>query len=365
MQKKKYLLAHSFWIHLVVVSTLLLIPITFTAPDEEVTVVSYLRRLVLPSVVVAVFYINYLWLVPRYLMHEEKHSFFWISNLVLVLILALALTEWSEYIHQLRAQEELASGRIPRHLPPFKEPGRFFLFSFLRSFFNLVVAVALSSSLRTSRRWMELERENKEREVALKEAELKNLRNQISPHFLLNTLNNIYALISFDQSRAQNAVKHLSQMLRHILYDATPLVNLAEETKFIHDFINLMKLRLPSHVTVTERYDIPSPCHIQIASMIIISLVENAFKHGISPTSPSTIDVSIAADETQITCEIRNSNYPKTSKDQSGHGIGLQQVALRLDLTYSGRYEWEKGVTSDGTMYISKLTIHDTQLHHH
>jgi len=157
----------------------------------------------------------------------------------------------------------------------------------------------------------------------------------------------------------------LSHMLRHILYDAKPLVNLKEETKFLHNYIDLMKIRVPANVKVEEHFDIPEPCTRQIASMVFISLVENAFKHGISPTEPSQIIVSVSADDEKIICEISNTNHPKTSKDQSGHGIGLQQVSRRLDLTYPGLYEWEKGPTPDGKLYISKLIIHDTQLHHY
>ena len=77
------------------------------------------------------------------------------------------------------------------------------------------------------------------------------------------------------------------------------------------------------------------------------------------------IHVSVVADEHQIVCEISNTYYPKTSKDQSGHGIGLQQVTRRLDLLYPDLYTWERGPSADGKYYQSKLIIHDTKLHHH
>ena len=157
----------------------------------------------------------------------------------------------------------------------------------------------------------------------------------------------------------------LSKMLRHVLYDADQLVNLRDEVDFLHNYIDLMKIRVPGNVEVLEHFDIPSPCTTQIASMIFISLVENAFKHGISPTAPSYIHVSVVADEHQIVCEISNTYYPKTSKDQSGHGIGLQQVTRRLDLLYPDLYTWERGPSADGKYYQSKLIIHDTKLHHH
>ena len=92
--------------------------------------------------------------------------------------------------------------------------------------------------------------------------------------------------------------------------------------------------------------------------MIFISLVENAFKHGISPTEPSFIHISMVESDTHsITFSIENSNHPKTASDHSGHGIGLQQVQRRLDLSYPHRYTWQRGVSTDGNTYHSEITL--------
>ena len=97
-----------------------------------------------------------------------------------------------------------------------------------------------------------------------------------------------------------------------------------------------------------------------------ISLVENAFKHGISTTEPSFINIDVSTSVERegddgirniVTFNIKNSNFPKTQKDRSGHGIGLNQVQRRLDLAYPHRYTWEKGVNADGTIYSSKIRI--------
>ena len=365
MDKKKGILEYSFWIHLVIIGALFLMPIMFTAPDEPITFTTYLHRSVVPLTVLAVFYLNFYWVVPIRLMKRHDRQFFWIFNVVLVTFLALGLTYWTDHMHRVHEQERIAQGIIHEHRPHDNSPTIFPFFVLFRCFYNLSVAVALAAALRMSNRWMELEKQSKEAEVALREAELTNLRSQINPHFLLNTLNNIYALTAFDQAKAQQAVMHLSKMLRHVLYDADQLVNLRDEVDFLHNYIDLMKIRVPGNVEVLEHFDIPSPCTTQIASMIFISLVENAFKHGISPTAPSFIHVSVVADEHQIVCEISNTYYPKTSKDQSGHGIGLQQVTRRLDLLYPDLYTWERGPSADGKYYQSKLIIHDTKLHHH
>lgn len=190
------------------------------------------------------------------------------------------------------------------------------------------------------------------------EAELKNLRNQLNPHFLLNTLNNIYALIAFDTDKAQTAVQELSRLLRHVLYDNQQnFVTLGKEMDFIKNYIALMRIRLSSNVTVETRFDIRPDSPTEIAPLIFISLIENAFKHGISPTEPSHIRIYFSENVHEVHCEITNSYHPKSEADKSGSGIGLEQVGKRLELTYPGRYEWKHGISEDGKEYKSVLTI--------
>ena len=94
-----------------------------------------------------------------------------------------------------------------------------------------------------------------------------------------------------------------------------------------------------------------------IAPLIFISLIENAFKHGISPTEPNKKDIMLTEKDDEIHCVIRNSNYPKNSMDKSGSGIGLEQVRKRLELLYAGRYEWHQQISSNQKEYSSILTI--------
>ena len=91
--------------------------------------------------------------------------------------------------------------------------------------------------------------------------------------------------------------------------------------------------------------------------MLFISLIENAFKHGISPQGKGNIKIDLNQSDGNIICEIRNSCYPKRENDKSGSGIGLEQVGRRLELLYPDRYTWEKGKTEDGKEYYSKITI--------
>ena len=166
---------------------------------------------------------------------------------------------------------------------------------------------------------------------------LKNLRNQLNPHFLLNTLNNMYALIAFDSDKAQQAVQELSKLLRYVLYDnQQTYVPLCKEVDFIRNYIELMRIRLSSNVKMTTQFDIQPDSQTLIAPLIFISLIENAFKHGISPTETSFISIRISDSNKEVICEIRNSNHPKTMEDKSGSGVGLEQVSRRLEILYPG-----------------------------
>ncbi|GAA6242653.1 hypothetical protein F030043B2_16950 [Bacteroides fragilis] len=229
---------------------------------------------------------------------------------------------------------------------------------FVRDILSLIFTIGLSAAIRMSARWGEAEAARREAEKSRTEAELKNLRNQLNPHFLLNTLNNIYALIAFDSDKAQQAVQELSKLLRYVLYDNQQnYVPLCKEVDFIRNYIELMRIRLSGNVEVITQLDIQPDSQTKIAPLIFISLIENAFKHGISPTELSFIHILISENKEEIRCEIRNSCHPKTNMDKSGSGIGLEQVSKRLELSYPGRYRWDKAISEDGKEYISKLLI--------
>jgi LytS/YehU family sensor histidine kinase len=148
-----------------------------------------------------------------------------------------------------------------------------------------------------------------------------------------------------------------------MLYDnMQESVNLPDEIQFLENYVNLMKIRLPNSVDVTFQKIVPD-ADIKVAPLIFISLIENAFKHGVSLTEPSFIHIIIKAiapqdgGEKQLICSIENSYFPKPEQDRSGHGIGLEQVQRRLDLLYPDRYVWEKGTGEDNRTYYSKITI--------
>ncbi len=326
---------------------LFLMPLMMVHHDETVSMLRIVAYGVVTLMLMTVFYLNYFWLTPKCYVKGNRRVF-WLVNIVLVIGFGITQHFWLNYVHDLM-------DNVPfRHPTPMPVSHVFLV---LRNIFYLGVSAAIATTIVLSKRWHQSEDARLKAESERKEAELKNLRSQINPHFLLNTLNNIYALTAFDKEKAQNAIQELSKMLRHMLYDnQEQMVNLTNEVQFLENYVNLMKLRLPTNVEVSFNSRIDDP-NMKVAPLIFISLVENAFKHGVSPTAPSSIDIDIKADAERIVCCIENTNFPKSEKDRSGHGIGLKQVARRLDLIYPQRYYWTKGLKTDGKTYQSKIEI--------
>ena len=338
-QRLKYFLHVVFWAYM------FLSPMQYLR-GTGIPIVQYVMNCMSPLLLMVVFYVNYIWLTPRYFV-EGKHRYFLIINTFMVFAFALVLYYWMDFTHEL-FQNSPTQRRTPDSLD-------FFLL-FVRDTINFIIFATAATCIKLAQQWYWAEKALKDADAARIDAELSNLRNQINPHFLLNTLNNIYALTAFDTPRAQEAIQELSKMLRHILYDyQQPTVSLRDETEFIGNYVKLMKIRLPQSVDVT--YNVQCSADIEVAPMLFISLVENAFKHGVSPTEPSFIHVTIEADKQHIVCDIQNSNHPKAAGDHSGHGIGLQQVARRLELAYYEQYVWEHGPSADGKTYHSRITL--------
>lgn len=326
-------------------------PLMFMNHGNGIAWQSFLSMSVVPLSIMLVFYANYSWLAPKYFAMGNKKNF-WIINTFMILLLGIELHIWMEYSRSI----------LDKHPMPPKNDFTFIFFIF-RNIFNLAISAAIATTIQLSMRWQSSESARREAESAKANAELQNLRSQINPHFLLNTLNNIYALTEFSPNKAQEAILELSKLLRHILYDnQQKFVNLKNEVQFLSNYINLMKIRLPDNVDLQLNIRIPEPCNIMIAPLIFISLIENAFKHGVSTNKKSYIHINIEADNNSITCRIANSNYPKDDKDHSGHGIGLKQVASRLELLYPGMYDWQNGPDAEGKEYLSKIIIYDTKL---
>ncbi len=294
------------------------------------------------------FFLNYFIFIPRYLF-KERRTMFVVANFILISTLVLCSSQLTG--------SELFDALRPVDFP--RRP-RYDFMSFIRDSVNCILMVGLVTAMRLSERLQKSEEALREAESARVKAELDNLRSQINPHFLLNTLNNIYALTSIDTVKAQKTIKELSDLLRYILYDnQCDKVPLSSEVDFLKSYIELMSIRLPRKVSLSTHFDISPNCTTQIAPMIFISLIENAFKHSVSASGEGFIEILFEdrVSEGQIILSIRNSNHAKAQEDKSGHGIGLEQVRRRLELLYAGHYSWE--IEQDSDVYSSVLTLNN------
>ena len=346
-------------IHVAVWLVILISPLTFFDRGDRFEADKLIPMFSTPIAMMLVFYTTYLYLTPKLLLKGQKRKF-WTYTIALVILMGLGLHIWFQVSHRVFFHPE-------HHLHPMKkmrEPNALMdLIFILRNVFNMTVTAAIAAMSILSIKWQSSETARREAEMAKQDAELKNLRNQVNPHFLLNTLNNIYALTAFNQQKAQEAILELSGMLRHILYDnQQDFVRLDDEIKFIHSYINLMKIRIPKTTKIQIDVNVPKDTELKIAPLIFISLIENAFKHGIGTAENSFIHINIYADRNHIACEIENSNFPKNDTDRSGHGIGLEQVGKRLELAYHKKYTWEKGTKDNNKIYYSNIYIYDTKL---
>ncbi|MBQ7419802.1 MAG: sensor histidine kinase [Prevotella sp.] len=214
----------------------------------------------------------------------------------------------------------------------------------------LINVMAIVSAM--SIRYMMRQQERKQQEV---EAELAWLKNQINPHFLFNTLNNISCLAQIDGDETQEAIMQLSDLLRYAMYETNkPKVPISGELEFMKNYIELMKLRCNEMTRVNYQFTVNN--NKEIAPLLFISLIENAFKHGMNSNAPASIDISLTEEDHMLIFTCDNSNNPKPTKDRSGSGIGLENTHRRLDLLYAGRYQWEQAITPDNIYHV-KITL--------
>ena len=347
---KKFTFNRITLIHALCWGLIIVFPLFMYRQNDTMTDVyrHFLRSLDATVGYMVIFYLNYNVLVPKFLF-ENKRKRFVLYNILAIFVI-VAITTWWWHL-----MGDLFPNSNPRPAS-YNSPPRWT--RFVQMSLMLILVVGLSTAIRMSQRWQKLQEAKKEAERIRSDAELKNLRNQLNPHFLLNTLNNIYALIAFDPEKAQVAVGELSKLLRHALYDNQKhFVPLYKEVEFIENYIDLMKIRVTNNVKINTNIDIDEDDSTPIAPLIFISLIENAFKHGISQAGEGEIDITITNKDDKITCEILNTNFPKRDNDKSGSGIGLEQVARRLELMYHDHYTWEKGLDSTTNKYFSKITL--------
>lgn len=201
-------------------------------------------------------------------------------------------------------------------------------------------------AIRSTRRMQELQVENLGQQ-------LETLRYQISPHFFMNTLNNIHALVDIDPEKAKESIEEFSKLMRYVLYEQKrPTIPLQKELDFLRHYVCLMRMRYTDAVQIS--LDLPdSDSDAEIPPLVLASFVENAFKHGISYEKASFVRITVEAGPEGIGFRCTNSRQGADRADS--HGIGLENVRRRLDLLYPGRYSLD--IEQDEKIYDVRLRL--------
>lgn len=188
------------------------------------------------------------------------------------------------------------------------------------------------------------------------ERQLEYLRYQVNPHFFMNTLNNIHALVDINPERAKTTIVELSKMMRYILYEGDKkLIPIQREALFLKNYIELMRLRYSSRVSIN--LDIPEMMpDVMLPPLLLIIFVENAFKHGVSYAAPSFIDIKVTVTQEMLQFKCRNSRQEqKPDEKKKKGGVGLANARRRLDLLFHDKYSLE--IKEDDKEYDVQLEI--------
>ncbi len=275
-----------------------------------------------------IFYINLYLIIPITI--DKRKFFLWmIACLIIVLSFVAIKYGFMFYMHKLSGLKMMAKDKEMF----FNAPSQTLISTFLTNGFF----VFLSTVYKFTVDWFFNEREKSDLEKQSLTAELAFLKSQINPHFLFNSLNNIYSLAYQKSDATPDAILKLSEIMRYMLYESNDnRVSLEKEITYLKSYIELQKLRFRGNVHVTLEVE-GQINNQQILPLILISFVENAFKHGLATDEkwPIYINISVFEDKLLFTIKNRKSNL---NKDQTG-GIGMVNVKRRLDLSYPGNYK--------------------------
>ena len=268
------------------------------------------------------FYSCYYWLIDK-LWFKKRYLLF-----VFMVVVLIVCASYSKY--ELFSYFDLHKGK--HRMPPFHA---FIYFDFLSNLLPVVFALAI----RYAQRNFPLEIAQKEAQAQKLQADLTQLRYQLQPHFFFNALNNIYSLIAFDPQKAQQSVHSLSKLMRHFMQNSDQKqISLAEEVDFLQQYISLMQLRLTDKTTVQVDFPKQVP-QLTIAPLLFISLVENAFKHGVSATEATTLKFSLYIEGHTLVFRSENTLLPNQEHLYSS-GIGLANLQQRLALLYPEKHQY-------------------------
>ncbi len=288
-----------------------------------------------------IFYLNYFVLIDKALF-KQKIFFFIAVNLIFILVFTWIHVEVKDFLNSI--YEVKSVDGLKRN----PQPTRLFVY---KDIIAMMIPIIISFAVKTTEKWSKAEKEKKENEKEILKSELQHLKYQLQPHFFFNSLNTIYALIERSPTLAQQTVHDLSKLMRYLLYDTeVGKAKLSDEIEFMKQYINLMKLRTSDKTIVKANFPVVSDQYF-ITPLLFISLIENAFKHGISSTQNSEIMFNLVVEGKKVSFFAENKNFPKNDNDKSGSGIGMNNLKKQLDISYPNKHTFKTNV-EDGLFKV-------------
>lgn len=301
------------------------------------------------------YYFNTQVLIPR-LFKKRKWLLYGLSIVTCFLLFLNAPKPIADLIAKPEVQQASANNQNGQKKSGRKRPKKLTHYPGSYLAFILVFSVGLSASVINE--WLKSEESKKEMEHERLNTELSLLKSQINPHFFFNTLNNIYSLAIVKSDETAASILKLSAIMRYVLTETEQkLVPLANEIEFLQNYINLQSVRLTPKVKLNVALDAAVNSR-QVAPLLFIPFVENAFKYGVSTVEPSEISISLAVEDHKIYFSVSNHIVKAARSSTVNTGIGIANVKRRLELLYPGKHRLEINETSD--LYSVNLEI-DTE----
>lgn len=217
-----------------------------------------------------------------------------------------------------------------------------------------ILVIALASAIRMVLRWLKEQNVRADLIASQREIELENLKSQVNPHFLFNTLNAIYALIEINPSQAQKAIHELSGLMRYALYETSEMVTLNQEVAFLKNYITLMEMRMGEKQNLNVSLSCNNHCEYKIAPLLFIPIIENAMKYGNAGNPELPINIDISVNNGVVKCHTFNHFIEKKRNEKKDSGIGITNLQRRLNLIY-GKNASIKTVCQDDTFEVELI----------
>lgn len=333
---------------------------------------------------IGLFYLNYYYFLPRFFEKKRFRTYFIWVFVSLLVILCTDILMREKIFHTFQQvvvspgngnafvrnstgnpsntfffRGDSASKNFPPPPFPFPEkklwgiPVRVIFFAINRTVSLAIFLLLVGGMIRLAYSFIKSQNEKKTLENLNLNAEVNFLKSQINPHFLFNTLNSIYSQAHNKSEHTEYSILKLSELLRYVLYESgEEKVSLEKDIQYINNYIDLQRIRLSSKVSLN--YEVNGKLEgNRIAPLMLMSFIENAFKHGISYTQSSVINIEISVFEKTLTLKVSNPLVKNDTFTQGG--LGLKNVTRRLELLYPGKHTLD--ISHNDSLYIVNLKL--------